>query len=197
MLGLEGSLVLAVLFWSNFCGEIMIKKIVIAVLVLVLLLVGVAALQPDNYRVQRSASIKAPPEKVLALLSDFHQWPSWSPWEKLDPAMSRSYSGAASDVGAVYAWKGNDKVGSGRMEIVELARPTKLVIALDFVAPFQSHNRTEFVLVPQGDSTNVTWIMSGPANLMTKMMGLVTSMDTMIGKDFEAGLANLKAIAER
>jgi hypothetical protein len=175
----------------------MLKKIAIGVVVLILIVLGLAAMQPDSFRVQRTIAIKAPPEKIQPLISDFHNWPAWSPWEKLDPAMKRTYSGAPKDQGAVYAWEGDDKVGAGRMEITGLAQPTKVDIKLDFLKPFESHCLTEFVLEPKGDLTTVTWTMSGPSNFMTKLMGLAVSMDKMIGKDFETGLANMKAVAEK
>ena len=175
----------------------MLKKIVIGIVLLVLIVLGLAALQPDNFRVQRSIAIKAPAEKILPLISDFHNWTSWSPWEKLDPSMKRNYSGAPRDLGAVYAWEGDDKVGSGRMEITSVTQPTNVGIKLDFLRPFESHCVTDFTLATQGDITTVSWTMSGPSNFMTKLMGLAFSMDKMIGKDFEFGLANMKAVAEK
>lgn len=175
----------------------MLKKVAIAVVVLILILLGVAAMQPDSYKVTRSATIKAPPEKIIPLISDFHNWASWSPWENLDPTMKRTFSGAAKDKGAVYAWEGNDKVGAGRMEILDVAQPTKVDIKLDFLRPFESHCQTVFTLEPKGDSTTVTWTMSGPSAFITKLMGLFASMDSMIGKDFEAGLASMKSAAEK
>ncbi|MBV6324743.1 SRPBCC family protein [Duganella violaceipulchra] len=174
----------------------MLKKIAIGVVVLVLIVLGLAAMQPDSFRVQRTIAIKAPPDKILPLISDFHNWTSWSPWEKLDPAMKRTYSGAPKDLGAVYAWEGDDKVGAGRMEITGQA-PAKVDIKLDFLKPFESHCQTEFALEPKGELTTVSWTMSGPSDFMTKLMGLVVSMDRMIGKDFETGLANMKAVAEK
>lgn len=175
----------------------MLKKIAIAIVVLVLIVLGLAAMQPDSYKVTRSATIKAPPEKIIPLISDFHNWASWSPWENLDPAMKRTFSGPAKDKGAVYAWEGNDKVGAGRMEILEVAQPSKVDIKLDFLRPFESHCQTVFTLEPKGDSTTVTWTMSGPSAFITKLMGLVASMDSMVGKDFEAGLASMKTVAEK
>lgn len=175
----------------------MFKKIAIGVLVLILIVLGLAAMQPDSFRVQRAIAIKAPPEKILPLISDFHNWPQWSPWEKLDPAMQRTFSGAPKDVGAVYEWKGNKDVGSGRMEIASMAPPNKVGINLVFLAPFESHCVTDFTLENKGELTTVTWTMSGPSDFMTKVMGLFASMDKMIGKDFEAGLASMKAAAEK
>ncbi|WP_295995696.1 SRPBCC family protein [Rugamonas sp.] len=175
----------------------MFKKIALSVVVLVLLVLAYAATRPDSYRVQRSVAIKAPPAAVMALISDFHQWPLWSPWEKLDPAMTRTYGGAPRDMGAVYSWSGNDKVGAGRMEITGMNAASNVTIKLDFLRPFESHNVTEFVLAPDGETTTVTWAMYGPSSYLTKLMSLVASMDSMIGGDFERGLARLKAAAEQ
>src|SRR5216683_7040172 len=142
-----------------------------------------AATKPDVFRVQRAASIKAPPEKIAAALSDFHGWEAWSPWEKMDPAMKRTYSGAASGKGAAYAWEGNSKVGEGRMEITEASPPSKVTIRLDFIKPFEGHNIAEFTLEPKGDSTNVSWAMHGPTPYIAKIISVFVSMDRMIGKD--------------
>jgi len=174
----------------------MIKKIGIAVVVLLGALLIYAATQPDTFRIQRAASIKAPPEKIAAALSDFHGWEAWSPWEKMDPAMKRSYSGAAKGKGAAYAWEGNSKVGQGRMEITEAA-PSRVAMDLDFVKPFEAHNKVVFTLTPKGDTTEVTWAMQGPVPYPAKVMHVFVDMDSMVGKQFETGLANLKAISEK
>jgi hypothetical protein len=175
----------------------MFKKIALVIVVLIAAVLLYATTRPDSFSVQRTATIKAPPEKVFALINDFHNWPVWSPWEKLDPAMQRTHSGANAGKGAVYAWLGNSDVGEGRMEIVESAAPSKVDIKLDFIKPFESSNTTLFTLQPQGGSTQVTWQMQGPAPYITKLMTVFVSMDAMIGKDFEAGLANLKTVAEK
>ena len=173
------------------------KKIAIVVGVFIGAVLAIAALQPDSFRVERATTIKAPPEKVFAVLNDFHRWDAWSPWEKLDPAMKRTHSGSQSGRGAVYAWEGNSQVGNGRMEIIESVAPSKVAIKLDFLDPFEAHDVAEFTLVPQGEATQVRWVMHGPSPYLTKLMGIFVSMDDMIGGDFEAGLANLKAVAER
>ena len=175
----------------------MLKKIAIVVFVLIAALLIFAASRPDTFRVERSARIQAPPEEIFGLLEDFRRWPAWSPWEKLDPAMKRTLSGAERGRGAVYAWEGNDDVGKGRMEIVESNPPSRLVIKLDFLEPFEAHNTTEFTLRANDGATDLNWAMSGPNLFITKLFGLFVSMDEMIGKDFEQGLANLKAVAER
>src|SRR5437762_12695225 len=134
----------------------MIKKIAIAVVVLLGALLMYAATQPDTFRIQRAATIKAPPERIFAALNDFLRWESWSPWEKKDPAMKRTFSAVTSGKGAVYAWEGNRNVGQGRMEIAESVPPWKVAIKLDFGKQLETHNIVEFTLVPQGDSAKHT-----------------------------------------
>ncbi len=175
----------------------MFKKITIVVAVLVAAVLGFALTKPDSFSVQRTTKIIAPPEKIYPLINDFHSWSSWSPWEKVDPAMKRTHSGAASGQGAVYEWDGNSKVGKGRMEITEAASPSKVTIKLDFLKPIEGHNIAEFTLKPEGDSTSVTWAMRGPAPFISKVIQVFISMDSMLGKEFETGLANLKSAAER
>lgn len=174
----------------------MLKLIVIAVVVLIVAVLVLAATKPDTFRVERATRIKAPPEKIFALINDFNRWVAWSPWEKLDPAIQRTHSGAASGKGAVYAWEGNNKVGQGRMEIVQSSPSSQVTIKLDFIKPFEAHNIAEFTLRPQGDATDVTWVMYGPAPFVAKIMHVFVNMDRMVGKDFERGLENLKAVAE-
>ena len=174
---------------------IAIIAIVLAIAIAAVLIL--AATKSDTLRVQRAISIKAPADRIFPLINDFHQWVTWSPYENRDPALKRTYSGADNGKGAVYAWDGNKNVGSGRMEILETAVPSKIVIKLDFFKPFEGHNTAEFTMLPQGDATNVTWLMHGPAPFMSKMMQVFINMDNMIGKDFAAGLANLKRIAEK
>jgi uncharacterized protein YndB with AHSA1/START domain len=174
---------------------IVIIAVVLAIAIAVVLIL--AAAKPDTFSVQRGIAMKAPPEKIFSLINDFHQWGKWSPWENRDPAMTRSFSGAESGQGAVYAWEGNKNVGSGRMEILDAATPSKIIIKLDFLKPFEAHNTAEFTMLPQGDATSVNWVMHGPAPFLSKMMQVFMNMDKMIGKDFEAGLANLKGLAER
>jgi hypothetical protein len=175
----------------------MLKKIALGVIAIVVIILGLAAMKPDTFSVKRVVSIKAPPEKIAAMITDFHQWGSWSPWEHLDPNMKRTYSGAPTGKGAIYEWEGNKDVGKGRMEIIDANAPTKTVIKLDFLQPFESHNTTEFSLTPQGDMTNVSWDMTGPMPFISKIMSVFISMDSMIGKDFDKGLANMKATAEK
>ena len=175
---------------------IMIKVIGIVVVLVAGLLIY-AATKADSFRVERSASIKAPPEKIFALVNDLHKWVAWSPWENIDPALKRTYSGAESGKGAVYAWEGNNKVGSGSMEILESVPASRITIKLDFIKPFEGHNTAEFKIERAGDATALTWAMFGPSPYLSKVMGLVFSMDKMIGSQFETGLANLKTITEK
>jgi uncharacterized protein YndB with AHSA1/START domain len=175
----------------------MAKKITLSVVALVLLLLAYATTRPDSFRVERSTTIQAPPDKIYPLLNDFHQFGIWSPWEKLDPALQRTFSGAESGPGAVYAWTGNSDVGAGRMEILQTIPNKRVTVQLDFLEPIAGRNLTEYALEAHGDSTTVTWTMLGPSPYLTKLMGVFVSMDTMIGKDFEKGLSQLKAVAEK
>jgi uncharacterized protein YndB with AHSA1/START domain len=175
----------------------MFKTIAIVVVVVLAAVLIYAASRPDTFRVERSAIIEAPPEKVFALINDFHRMNTWSPYETKDPAMKRAYSGAESGQGAVYAWDGNKEVGSGNIEITESSPPSKVTMKLNMIKPFEAHNIVEFTLQPQGSATNVTWAMHGPSPYISKLIGLFCNMDRMIGKDFETGLANLKTLAEK
>ena len=169
--------------------------VVLGLAIVVILIL--AAAKPNTFSVQRATVVRAPAEKIFPLINDFHQWGRWSPYEDKDPAMKRTYSGAASGKGAVYAWDGNKNVGSGRMEILDASMPAKIVIKLDFFTPFEGHNTAEFTMLPQGDATNLTWLMHGPAPFMAKIMHVFMNIDRMLGKDFEIGLANLKRLTEK
>ena len=174
----------------------MIRLILIIIVVLIGGVLAYAAVRPDTLHVQRTTSIKAPPDKIVANITDFHAWGAWSPYEKKDPAMQRTYSGAPKGTGAIYEWKGNSDVGQGRMEIAE-ASPSKVTIKLDFLKPFEGHNMATFTVEPKGDVTTLTWAIDGRSAYPAKVIGIFINMDNMIGNDFDAGLANLKAIAER
>ncbi|MES2192783.1 MAG: SRPBCC family protein [Pseudomonadota bacterium] len=178
----------------------MLKAIAIVAVVLVIAIAIVlilAATKPDTFAVQRAAIVNAPAEKIFPLISDFRQWGAWSPYEHKDPAMKRTYSGAVRGKGAVYAWDGDKNVGSGRMEILDVSAPSKVVIKLDFYSPFEAHNTAEFTMLPQDDATRLTWRMHGPASFMAKIMHVFINIDKMVGKDFEVGLANLKRLTEK
>jgi uncharacterized protein YndB with AHSA1/START domain len=177
----------------------MLKALLVIAIILVVCVAAVlayAATKPDTFTLQRSATIKAPPERIFALINDFHSWPQWSPWEKLDPNLKRTFSGATSGKGAVYEWEGDKKVGAGRMEILDAPPPRQITIKLDFKRPFEANNTAEFTLQPQGDATAVTWVMRGKNIFIGKVMSIFVDMDKMVGKDFETGLANLKAATE-
>jgi hypothetical protein len=178
----------------------MLTKILLVIVGLLLIAVGavlvLAAFKPDQLDVQRSIVIAAPSEKIQPLIDDFHRWSDWSPYEHRDPNLQRTFSGAERSVGAVYEWSGNKDVGSGRMEVLE-SSPEQIKIQLDFITPFEGHNLTYFKMAPQGNATEVTWHMQGPAAFMTKVMCVFMDMDKMIGTDFANGLATLKSVAEK
>ena len=155
-----------------------------------------AATRPDSFRLERSTSISAPPEKVFALISDLRLFNTWNPFAAMDPAQVISYEATTVGVGAAYSWKG-DKSGAGRMEVVELMPAQRVTMKLDFSKPFEAHNRVDFSIQPQANGCNVTWAMSGPNAYVNKLMQVLFSMDKMVGSEFEKGLANLKALAEK
>jgi hypothetical protein len=174
----------------------MIKKIAYIVVVLVSAVLLYAATKPDTFHVQRSITIQAPSERIFAVLNDFHQSASWSPYEKKDPAMKRAFSGPESGKGAVYQFEGNKEVGKGRLTITGTTPSSKVVMALDMEEPFEGHNIVEYTLAAKGGSTDVTWAIHGPQPYIGKVFSLFIDCDKMIGKDFEVGLANLKAVTE-
>jgi uncharacterized protein YndB with AHSA1/START domain len=175
----------------------MFKTIGFVLVVLIVAVLIYAKTRPDIFRVERATSIKAPPEKIFALINDFRACDSWSPWEKKDPAMKRIFSAATSGKGATYAWEGNKNVGQGRMEITESSPSSRIEINLDFVKPFEAHNIVVFTLEPEGEMTKLTWTMQGHTPYLAKIIHVFCNMDRMVGKDFEAGLAALKATAEQ
>jgi polyketide cyclase/dehydrase/lipid transport protein len=164
-----------------------------AVVAVVLIL---AALRPAEFRVERRLAMSAPPARPFAETNDFHRWQAWSPYEKLDPAMERTFTGPATGVGAAYAWSGNAKAGAGRITIVESQPAGRIRLKLEMFKPFAVTNLVEFTYVPTGDQTMVTWSMTGRCNLMFKVFGLFVDTDKLCGRDFEAGLAALKTIVE-
>ncbi len=175
----------------------MLKIIGIVIAVLIAGVLILAATKPDNFKIERKGTIKAPPEKIFGILNDFKSWALWSPWEKKDPAMKRSFGATTAGKGASYGWEGNKDVGVGNMEIAESTPSSKLTIKLNFEKPFKANNIVNFTLTPAGDGTDVNWSMEGQNNLVSKTMQVFMSMDKMVGPDFEAGLANLKAAAEK
>lgn len=178
----------------------MLKIVVIiagCLIVAVAVVLILAAMKPDTFTVSRSTAIKTSPEKIYPLIEDFRRWTAWSPYEHKDPNLQRNYGGAPSGKGATYAWEGNREIGAGHMEIIEAAAPSKVALKLDFSRPFEAHNTVTFTLVSQGDDTMVTWAMRGHAPLLARVISVFLNMDKMVGGDFEVGLANLKAAAEK
>ena len=174
----------------------MLTKIAGAVALLVGILCAVIAMRPADFRLLRSTTVNAPPEKVFALINDFKQWESWSPWAKLDPKMKTTYSPVTAGTGATYAWVGNSDVGEGKMTITGSEPPQRVAIRLEFLAPFAATNQTEFVLTPVDAGTKVDWTMNGTNNFMAKAFDFVMNMDKTVGADFEKGLAQMRAAAE-
>ena len=178
----------------------MIKKVLLFIVLLLVVCVGavlaMAMTKPNTYRVERKASIAASPATVFAQINNLHNWQQWSPWEHIDPNMTRQFSGPDAGVGAAYAWTGNDKVGAGKMTITDSQPDSKVDVQLDFIKPFQSSDHVVFDIQPSGSGTDVTWSMSGNHNMVSKVMCVFTSMDAMIGPDFERGLGTLKTVAE-
>jgi carbon monoxide dehydrogenase subunit G len=174
-----------------------LKTGAIVIVISIVALLFYAAIMPDTFTVRRTISINAPPEKIFSFIDDLHKWDSWSPYEKIDPAMKRTYSGASIGKGSVYEWDGDWKVGKGRLEIAETSTPSKVKIKLDMIRPIEGHNIVEFTLEGNGDSTIVTWAMHGSSPYISKVIGLFVNMDRMIGKQFETGLGNLKAVSEK
>jgi Polyketide cyclase / dehydrase and lipid transport len=174
----------------------MLTAIVIIAIIIIALLV-MASRRPDEFSVVRSIDLRASPDRIFAQINDFKSWAAWSPWEKMDPNMQRSFSGPSSGMGAKYAWVGNKKVGEGSMEITRSVPSSNMQLDLHFLKPFKAENVTEFTLVPKGDGTNLKWEMRGRTPFLFKVMHMFLNMDKMVGKDFDAGLANLKAIVEK
>ncbi|WP_439574162.1 SRPBCC family protein [Phreatobacter sp.] len=161
----------------------------------VVAMLGFAATRADHFRIERSIIVNAPAERIHPLIADFRNWRAWSPWEDRDPNLERSYAGNPSGRGATYAWRGNSQAGEGRMEILA-DEPQRIAIRLDFIKPFAAQNTAEFVLTPEAGGTRITWAMFGPQPFIARLMGLVFSMDRMVGGDFETGLGRMKAAAE-
>jgi uncharacterized protein YndB with AHSA1/START domain len=178
----------------------MTKTLIIIAILFAVLVVGVlflAATKPDSFQVKRSTVVKAPPENVFALINDFKAWSAWSPWEKKDPAMKRSFGTVTSGKGATYGWDGDKNVGQGSMEITESTPSSRIVLKLDFLKPMEAHNSVEFALKPEGDATSVSWTMTGPTPFLGKIIHVFIDMDKMVGGDFESGLAAMKTAAEK
>jgi hypothetical protein len=174
----------------------MFTTIAIVVAILTAFLFVYVSTRPDTFQIVRTASIKARPEKIYPLINDLRAFNTWNPFALQDPQLKLSYAGTTSGKGAAYNWEG-PKAGVGRMEITDTAVPSKVSIKLDFSKPFEAHNLVDFTVEGKGESSDVTWKMYGPMTFMTKFMGLFFSMDAVVGKEFEKGLANLKVLAEK
>ncbi len=179
----------------------MLRALFIVVAVLVFGIAGLVLYatmtQPDTFRVERAMTIKAPAEKIFAIVTDLRRGVEWSPYEKKDPAMKKTFSGPATGPGSQLAWDGNSDVGAGTLTIADAKAPSKVVLKLDMTRPMEGHNTIEYDLAPESGGTKMTWSMHGPMNLISKVMCTFMSLDKMVGKDFEDGLRNLKTIAER
>ena len=175
----------------------MFGSVILVIFVVMAALIGLAASRPDTFRYERNIRIKATPDRIFTELQDFHKWQAWSPWEGLDPNMKRDVSGSPKGIGAHYAWDGSNKVGAGAMTIRDATPSSRLLIALDFIRPFPANNICEFDLAPEGDTTMVSWSMSGKNAFMTKLMGLIFNVEAMVGKDFDKGLMALKTLTEQ
>jgi uncharacterized protein YndB with AHSA1/START domain len=174
----------------------MFVYVLLAIAAIVVIFLIIVALQPSDFRIERRATIAATPPVVFAQVNDFHKWAAWSPWEKMDPNMTRTFSGSEAGAGSVYAWQGNKKVGEGRMTLTD-SKPDSLIrIKLEFIKPFTATNTTEFTFTPQGQQTDVLWSMTGRNNFMAKAFCMFMNMDKMVGGDFERGLAQMKSVAE-
>lgn len=174
----------------------MFLKIILALLIAVAFVAILISIQPAQYKVVRSTTVAAPPAKIYGLITDFHHWNDWSPWAKLDPEMKQQYAGAPAGTGAAYSWRGNSKAGEGRMTISEAVPNEKAVIFLEFLKPFPSNSHVTFTIRPEGPNTSVSWAMDGESTFASKAIQLFSSMDKMVGPDFEKGLAQLKTVAE-
>lgn len=174
----------------------MLKKIVLAIVIVVAGIALYAWTRPDTFSIERSIRIAAPPERVYPLIADFRQWRHWSPWERLDPDMQRMHEGPSSGAGARYSWKGNEQVGSGQMTITAAATPRLVDIDLQFIEPMASSSKTRFDIAAADGGSNVRWTMTGDSPYFLKLMSVFVDLDTMLGKDFDTGLAQLRQLAE-
>lgn len=174
----------------------MLKKVFIVIAIIIIAILGVATLQPDEYRVERSTTIQAPADIVFTQINDFHKWQAWSPWAKMDPNAKFTFEGSESGVGAIHTWDGDKNIGAGKMTIIESVPHSLIRIQMDFEKPFKNIAQTEFKFDHQNDQTALTWIITGRSNFFNKIMCVVMNMDKMIGSQFEKGLTDIKAISE-
>ena len=175
----------------------MLKKILIAFVVLVAGFAGVVAMQPSEFKVERTATIDAPAADVFAQVNDLHKWDAWSPWAKLDPDAKVGFEGPPEGQGSVFTWSGSDQIGEGRMTVAESRPNEQIKLDVEFVKPFEGKSASEFTFKPEGNQTAVTWSMSGEHNFIGKAMCLIMNGRKMMGGEMEKGLAQLKTVAER
>lgn len=175
----------------------MLKKIAAVLGLAVLAVLILAAMKPDSFRVERKVVIAASPEKIFPWLEDPKKTTEWSPWEKKDPDMKKTFSGPSRGVGAAYAWDGNNDIGAGRLELTEVAAPKKVVMKLDFTRPMEGHHVAGYEVAPVAGGSEVIWYITGPMPLVSKVMCVFMNMDKMIGAEFEKGLVDLKALVEK
>jgi hypothetical protein len=171
--------------------------ILLALALIVFLFIIVIAGRPDEFVVSRSAAISAPPDKVFPCVNELKKWEDWSPWAKRDPNAKSTFEGPAAGVGSAMSWDGNKDVGAGKMTIVESKPNDRIRIRLEFLRPFQATNMAEFNFRSESPQTVVTWSMTGKNNFFFKAFSLFMNCDDMVGKDFEKGLASLKAVVEK
>jgi len=170
--------------------------ILITVAAIIVLFIVIVSMRPNDFRITRSTTINAPPVTVFAQVNDFHNWQPWSPWAKMDPACKNDFEGAPGEVGSQFLWSGNNKVGQGRMTLIETRASELIRIKLEFMKPFKATHTAEFQFQGQGTQTTVTWSMFGKNNFMAKAVTLFMNCDKMIGSQFEQGLAAMKVLAE-
>jgi Polyketide cyclase / dehydrase and lipid transport len=175
-------------------SHMMIKKFLFFVLAALVAFSGYVAMQPPQYRVERSAVMAASPAAIFDQVNDLKKWEAWSPWAKKDPNAQSTFEGPSAGKDAVMGWSGNDDVGEGRMTIVESKPAEAIRLKLDFVKPFEGTSDVNFAFTPAGDKTKVTWSISGEQSFIERAICLLmgVNMDSMIGGDYEKGLANLK-----
>jgi uncharacterized protein YndB with AHSA1/START domain len=174
----------------------MIVRTLVVVAVLIAGVLIFAATKPKTFRIERTTMIDAPPERIFALLNDFHNWPMWETLDRRDATIKRTFSGSASGAGAISEWAGSGSTGKGRMSITKSVAPTIVAVMADWEKPFVAHNLNEFTLEPHGRTTKLTWTMQGTNVYVMKLMSVFVNMDRFMGKHFEAGLASLKSAAE-
>lgn len=175
----------------------MLKLVFFMIVAAIAVVIFLASRRPDTFRIERSVDIAATPEQVFPLIEDVQSFIKWSPFERKDPAMKRTFSGPQAGKGMIYEFAGNSQVGRGRLTITDSRPPSAVTFQLEMLAPIAARNVVEFTLAPHGAGTRVTWAMYGPSSFVPKLMGLFFDMEGMVGRDFESGLAGLKALAEQ